>query len=134
MNFSIKYRYCNILLKNINFIYNRLFCCNRTCYCVNMVSVTSSSRYTCVTSASRYYPRYQSRSSMYIRSLIPRTNRGSSDWSSHLPLNFVSAPHLLCLWKVSLNFGKIFIAFDVIGRAQQYVLFQMLMNVYTIHV
>ena len=35
-----------------------------------MVSVTSTSRY--ITSASRYHPRYQSRSSMYIRSLIPR--------------------------------------------------------------
>ena len=39
-------------------------------YCVNMVSVTSASRY--ITSASRYHPRYQSRSSMYIRGLIPR--------------------------------------------------------------
>ena len=58
-----------ILLKN-NFIYNRLFCCNHTCYCVNMVSVTSASSY--IASASRYHPRYQSRSSMYIRSLIPR--------------------------------------------------------------
>ena len=34
-----------------------------------MVSVTSASRY--ITSASRYYPRYQCRSSMYIRGLIP---------------------------------------------------------------
>ena len=32
-------------------------------------SVTSASRY--ITSASRYHPRYQSRSSMYIRGLIP---------------------------------------------------------------
>ena len=48
----------------------RLFCCNHTCYCVNMVSVTSASRY--ITSASRYHPRYQSRSSMYIRGLITR--------------------------------------------------------------
>ena len=68
---SIKYRYCDILLKkNINFIYNRLFCCNHTCDCVNMVPVTSSSRY--ITSASHYHTRYQSRSSMYIRGLIPR--------------------------------------------------------------
>ena len=37
----------------------RLFCCNHTCYRVGMVSVTSSSR-------------YQSRSLMYIRGLIPR--------------------------------------------------------------
>ena len=35
-----------------------------------MVSVTSASRY--ITSTSRYHPRYQSRSSMYIRGLIPR--------------------------------------------------------------
>ena len=49
---------------------SRLFCCNHTCYCVNMVSVTSASRY--ITPASRYHPRYQSRSSMYIRGLIPR--------------------------------------------------------------
>ena len=35
-----------------------------------MVSVTSASRY--ITSASHYHPRYQSRSSMYIRGLIPR--------------------------------------------------------------
>ena len=39
--------------KNINFIYNHLFCCNHTCYCVGMVSVTSVSRY--VTSARRYH-------------------------------------------------------------------------------
>ena len=65
--FSIKYRYSDILLKkNINFIYNRLFCCNYTSYCVGMVAVSSVSRY--VISASRY----QSRSSMYIRGLIPR--------------------------------------------------------------
>ena len=64
-DFSIKYRYSDILLKNINFIYNRLFC-NHTYYCVGMVSVTSASRY--VTSASRY----QSRSSMYMRGLILR--------------------------------------------------------------
>ena len=35
-----------------------------------MVSVMSASRYR--TSASRYHPRYQSRSSMYIRGLIAR--------------------------------------------------------------
>ena len=38
-------------------------------YCVNMVSVMSASRY--ITSVSRYHQRYQSRSSMYIRGLIP---------------------------------------------------------------
>ena len=50
---------------NIKFIYNRLFCCNHTCYGVGMVYLTSASPY--VTSASRY----QRRSSMYIRSLLP---------------------------------------------------------------
>ena len=35
-----------------------------------MVSVTSASRF--ITPASRYHPRYQSRSSMYIHGLIPR--------------------------------------------------------------
>ena len=64
MYFSIKYRYSDILVKNINFIYNHLLCCNHTCYCVNMVSVMSVSRY--IMSASRYHPRYQSRCSMYI--------------------------------------------------------------------
>ena len=44
MYFSIKYRNSDILLKK-NFIYNRLFCCNHTCYRVNMVYVTSASRY-----------------------------------------------------------------------------------------
>ena len=41
----------NLLKKtHINFIYNRFFCCNYTCYYVNMVSVTSASHY--ITSAS----------------------------------------------------------------------------------
>ena len=48
-------RYSDILLKNIDLIYNRLFCCNLTFYCVGIVSVTSVSRY--VTSASRYQSR-----------------------------------------------------------------------------
>ena len=70
--------FSDILLKKHNFIlavfffvfFFFFFCCNHTCYCGNMVSVTSASRY--ITSASRYYPRYQSRSSMYIHGLIPR--------------------------------------------------------------
>ena len=63
--------YSDILLKiNINFIYNHLFCCNHICYCVSMVSLTSAPRY--IATASRYHPRYQSRSSMYIRGLIQR--------------------------------------------------------------
>ena len=45
-----------------------------------MVSVTSASRY--MTSASRNHPRYQSRSSMYIRSLIPRS---SADLAEAVP-------------------------------------------------
>ena len=50
---------------------SRLFCCNHTCNnCVNMVSVTSASRY--ITSALRYHLRNQSKSSIYIRGLIPR--------------------------------------------------------------
>ena len=60
--FSIKYRYSDILLAKHKFhLNNPLFCCKHTCYCVNMVSVMS---------ASCYDPRYQSRSSMYIRGLI----------------------------------------------------------------
>ena len=35
-----------------------------------MISVSSASRY--ITSTSRYHPRYQSRSSMYIRGPIPQ--------------------------------------------------------------
>ena len=61
--FPIKYRYSDILLKKQHKPHlSRLFCCNHTCYCVKMISVTS---------ASRYHPRYQSRSSMYISGLIP---------------------------------------------------------------
>ena len=68
MHFSIKYRYI---------IYMRLFCCNHTCYCVGMVSVTSASRY--VTLASRY----QIRSLMYIRGPIPRN---STDLAEAVPI------------------------------------------------
>ena len=68
--FFNKYRYSDILLIKHKLHISRLFCCNHTCYCVNMDSVTSASRY--VTSASSYHPRYQSRSLMYIRGLIPR--------------------------------------------------------------
>ena len=49
---------------------SHLFCSNHTCYCINIVSVTSASRY--ITSASRYHLGYQSRSSMYTRGLILR--------------------------------------------------------------
>ena len=67
--FSIKYRNSDILLKKQKLHLSCLFCCNHTCYCVNMVSVTSASCY--IMSASRCHPRYQSRSS-YIRGLSPR--------------------------------------------------------------
>ena len=70
MFFSIKYRYSDILLKKHKLHLSRLFCCNHTCYCVNTISVTPASRY--IPSASRYHPRYQRRSSMYIRGLMPR--------------------------------------------------------------
>ena len=70
MYFSIKYRYSDILLKKHELRLNCLFCCNHTCYCVNMVSVTSASCY--IMSASCYHPRYKSRTSMYISALIPR--------------------------------------------------------------
>ena len=41
--FSIKYCYRNILLKKKHKLHlSRLFCCNHTCYCVYMVSVTSA--------------------------------------------------------------------------------------------
>ena len=75
-DFPIKYHYSDILLKNINFAYNRLLYCNHTCYCVGFVSVASTSRY--VTSASRY----QSRFLMHIRGLIPRNWLGGSSDSS----------------------------------------------------
>ena len=68
---SIKYRSSDILLKKKHKLHlSCLFWCNHVCYCVDMVFVTSASRY--MTSASRYHPRYQSRSSMYIHGLIPR--------------------------------------------------------------
>ena len=70
MHFSIKYRFSDILLKKHKLHLNRLFCCNHTCYGINMVPVTSASRY--ITSAPYYHLRYPSRSSMYIRGLISR--------------------------------------------------------------
>ena len=74
--FSIKYRCSAISFekKDINFIYYRSFGCNHTCYCVSIVCVTPASRY--VTSASRY----QSRSSIYIRGMIPRNCMILQNW------------------------------------------------------
>ena len=60
--FSIKQRCSDILLKKLKLYLSGLFCINHTCYCVNMVSLTS---------ASRYHLCYQRRSSMYICGLIP---------------------------------------------------------------
>ena len=68
---------------------SRLFCCSHTCYCVNLVSVTSTSRY--ITSASRYHPRYHSRSSMYIRGLIPRN---FAELAEAVPIDCDSSVHM----------------------------------------
>ena len=46
-----------------------------------MVSVASTSRY--ITTASHYHPRYQSRSSMYIRGLIPWN---FAEWAEAVPI------------------------------------------------
>ena len=59
--FKIHYfDYPKHFINRINFIYNHLFCCIHTCYCVGTVSVMSASHY--VTSVSHY----QSSSLMYI--------------------------------------------------------------------
>ena len=52
LDFLIKYRYNDILLINHSFIYNRLFFCIHTCYCLKMFSVTPASLY--VSSANVY--------------------------------------------------------------------------------
>ena len=59
-------KYSDILLKKHKLHLYPFVLLQHTCCCVGMVSVTSEPRY--VTSASHY----QSRSSMYIRGLIPR--------------------------------------------------------------
>ena len=66
MYFSIKYRYSNSLLKTHKLHLLFLVLLLSHLLCVGMVSLTSASRY--ATSVSRF----QSRSSMYIRGLIPR--------------------------------------------------------------
>ena len=72
---SIKYWNSDTLLNKHKLHLSHLFCCDHTCYCVNMVSVTS---------ASHYHPHYQIRSSMYICGLMPRNlaeiGRGSLEW------------------------------------------------------
>ena len=62
----------------MNFIYNRLFCCNHTCYYVDMVSVTSASRY--ATSASRYQS--------YFLDVHPRSD--STDLAGAVPIGLCS--------------------------------------------
>ena len=81
--FSIKYCYRDILLKKHKLHLSCLFCCNHNCYCVNMVSVTSSSRN--ITSASFYHPYYQSRSSMYMCGLIAWT---FTELADAVPIDF----------------------------------------------
>ena len=87
--FSIKYSYSDILLKKKThkLHLSRLLCCNHKCYCVNMVLVTSASRY--MTSASHYHPCYQSRSSKYIHSLFPRN---FADLDEAVPIGVDSYP------------------------------------------
>ena len=53
-----------------------------------LVSVTSASSY--IATASRYQPRYQSRSSMYIRGLLPRN---FAELAEAVPIEFIG--HLL---------------------------------------
>ena len=89
MYFSIKYLDSDILLENINSIYNRLVCCNQSCYCVGMVSVTSASRY--ITSASRY----QSRLSIYIGGLI---QRNSMELAEAVPIACVHGRCRMHVW------------------------------------
>ena len=86
---SIKYRINILRKKNINFISNRLYLLqSHFFYCVGIVSVTPASRY--VTSASRY----QSRSSMYIRGLIPRN---STEKDEAVSIGILSTHSLDCL-------------------------------------
>ena len=59
------YFFIKSLLKKHKLHLSHLFCCNHTCFCVYMVSMTSRPHN--ITSASHYHPRYQSKSLMYIR-------------------------------------------------------------------
>ena len=77
---------------------SRLFYCNHTCYCVNMVPAMSASR--CVMSASRYDPRYQSRSSMYIRGLIPRN---FAELAEAVPIDSMRSGCSLLVFMLSLS-------------------------------
>ena len=71
MNFSIKYRFSDIVLKKkLHSMYNLFFGCNPTCYFGGMVSSTAASG-------------YQFRSLVYIRGLIPRN---SSELAEAVPI------------------------------------------------
>ena len=86
--FSKTYRYSDIVLKR-----QALFIFNHTSYCVNMVSVTSASRY--ITSASCYHPGHQSRSSMkypwFDDTEFHGIGRGFSDWLTYKIAGFIRA-------------------------------------------
>ena len=51
------------------------------------------------TSASRYHPRYQSRSSMYIRGLIPRN---LAELTEAVPIDLLLCQHGFCFVSVTL--------------------------------
>ena len=105
--FSIKYRYSDILLKEHKLHLSRLFCCIHACYCVIMMSVTSTSHY--ITSVSRYHPRYLNRSSMYIRVLIPRN---FAEFAEAVPIEFKyvrPCPEVIKLFSYSTQLSTKFI-------------------------
>ena len=91
-------RYSDILLKKHKLHLSHLFCCNHTCCCINMVSVTSASRY--IMSVSRYHPRYQSRSSMYISGPIPRN---FAELSEAVPIEAESLVYFSLQFDLSKN-------------------------------
>ena len=73
-----------------------------------MFSVASASRY--IKSSSRYYPRYQSRSSIYIRGLIPRN---FAELAEAVPLGKAYADKIVpdyCLFAQ----GLLFTPFDLL--------------------
>ena len=80
--------------------YYHLFCCNRTCHCVYMVSVTWASRY--IMSVSRYHTRYQSRSMMYTHGLIPRDFAKSAEAVQIGSVLFTQIK-IFTDWRTSLN-------------------------------
>ena len=59
---------------------------------MNVVSVKLASRH--ITSTSRYLPRYQSRSLMYIRGLIPRN---FAELAEAVPIDFIPDKTEVCL-------------------------------------